>query len=171
MREPVVVLEALQRSPPTPAVQRLMPEPVQTLASGVQVLMSRQVLLAYWMLQVRRGSTQLLAGAAQVLPVKSHESFERVLQSLFDVQLLPAFLHLPPQVLTVVQVLVGSSEQTFGRVGHWLALAQPPLGVVPKAQVPPLVANEQSLVLRQPAVVLPHTPVEQSVSTAQLLLP
>jgi hypothetical protein len=71
MREPLVVPVALQRSPSTPARHVLAEAPVQGLASGTQAFVFEHVLSVYWMVQARRGRTQVLVGDEQFLPVKS----------------------------------------------------------------------------------------------------
>ena len=66
MREPVVVLVALQTSPLLPPRHRLVAAPVQGLGLGTQALVSAQTLSAWTVVQLWWGRTQVLEGEAQV---------------------------------------------------------------------------------------------------------
>jgi hypothetical protein len=129
------------------------------------------VLSVYFWVQVVWGRTQLFAGEVQVFPVKSQESPGFAVQLALLVQAVPAFLQVPPQSLTVLQVLLGLSEQTLGGMGQSEALLQPPVGVVPIAQVPPDVAYGQSMSALQVVVLFEQRPDLQSALVAQVTLP
>jgi hypothetical protein len=181
MREPVVLLAELQPSPMAPGRQRLTEAPVQGLAFGTQGLVSLQVLSVYVVVQACWVNRQALLAALQVLPEKLQVEKPKNKPAQFAVVVHGTVVNVqvPPQSLTVVQVRAGLSEQTLAPTGQVelvevapvaFGSLQPPAGVTPVAQVPPVFKYGQSLLVLHAVVLLAHIPFRQSLLVEQVTL-